>query len=397
MDSRVKDKYQNNYLPQTDAGSAGKYIFIKTVADFKSAVSHAGRERALALDLEADSMFHFSEKVCLLQMATQHFVYVIDTLAINDMSALAKILADAHIQKILHGADYDIRCLRRDFNATVENLFDTELAARFLGYPETGLDAVLKINFDVALEKKYQKKDWSQRPLPEEMVDYAANDVRYLIALCKIQMQELKKTGRLEWVLEECAHLSKVRNQNNDGAPLFTRIKGAGRMDQRGLAVLESLLQYRLKAAKKKDRPPFKIIGNQALLKIALDKPTSLKQLKKAAVLSEKQIDIHGKALINITAAAMSVPKNQLPHYPRQLSRFPDAEMAQKIKKLKTWRQHKADVLKMDAGMLLNNSVLKIVVEKKPGSLDDLFAIPEMKNWQKEEFGKEIMDILTHR
>jgi ribonuclease D len=122
-----------------------------------------------------------------------------------------------------------------------------------------------------------------------------------------------------------------------------------------------------------------------------------MKQLKDMAVLSDNQLNMHGKALINIIGAAMSLPRDQLPRYPYTTARFPDVLVTQKIKKLKMWRQHKAESLKMDAGMLMNNSVLKIVVEKKPKSIDDLYTIPEMKNWQKKEFGKEIINVLTGR
>ena len=153
---------------------------------------------AVAVDLEADSMHHFEEKVCLIQLGTDRACHIVDPLAVGDLSDLKPLFADPNVVKILHGADYDVRSLYRDFSIIVENLFDTELAARFLGYEATSLEAVLARHFGVALDKKFQKKDWSVRPLPDEMITYAADDVRYLVMLYEELKTALEKKGRMK-------------------------------------------------------------------------------------------------------------------------------------------------------------------------------------------------------
>jgi len=163
-------------------------------------------EAAIAVDVEADSMYHFKEKVCLIQMATANVNVVIDPFVIKDLSALNPIFKRKDIQKIFHGADYDVRSLYRDFTISINNLFDTELASRFLGFPGTGLEAVLKKKFAITLDKKFQRKDWSKRPLPREMIAYAAEDARYLLPLARDLKAELKEKGRLSWVDEEPGH-----------------------------------------------------------------------------------------------------------------------------------------------------------------------------------------------
>jgi ribonuclease D len=397
MDTSVKDNYQNKYSPPPDSSvdKTNDFLFIETENDFKKAIHRLSKATCLALDLEADSMFHFTEKICLIQMADGKSIYIIDPLAIKDMSPLSAILSDPRIRIIIHGADYDIRSLYRDYHICVENLFDTELAARLLGYSETGLEAVLKQKFNVTLEKKYQKKDWSQRPLPGDMVAYAAKDVMHLIDLYELQKEELLKKKRLEWVQEECMILSKVRSQNHDDSPLFTRVKGAGRLDPKGLAVLEMLLKFRLDIAREKDRPPFKIIGNHVLLEIAQKVPVSLDQLKEMALLSENQFNRYGRSIIDITKKALSFPRRHLPKYPYQRISFNDSALSAKIKKLKIWQQQKAHALKMDAGVMLSNSILKTLAEKNPANMDELFAIDEIKSWQKKEFGTEIIAVLN--
>ena len=150
------------------------YKIIDSGSQLADLADKLKNETAIGVDVEADSMYHFKEKVCLIQMATANINVVIDPLMVKDLSALKPVFKSKNIQKIFHGADYDVRSLYRDFNISINNLFDTELASRFMGFPETGLEAVLKKRFSISLDKRFQRKDWSRRPLPREMFDYAA-------------------------------------------------------------------------------------------------------------------------------------------------------------------------------------------------------------------------------
>ena len=167
------------------------YRIIEETDKLAAAAQELAQVRQIAFDLEADSMYHFREKVCLIQIATRNETIVIDPLQVGDLSPLKPVLANRRIRKVLHGADYDIRSLYRDFNIKIHNLFDTELASRFLGIRETGLDAVLKERFGVRLDKKFQRKDWSKRPLPVEMMNYAAGDVHHLLPLVRLDLKVL--------------------------------------------------------------------------------------------------------------------------------------------------------------------------------------------------------------
>ncbi len=368
---------------------------VETASDLFDTVLALRRERLVAVDLEADSMFHFEEKICLIQISTQKAGYILDPLKIPDMSPMAGVFSDKKIRKIFHGADYDVRSLYRDYGITVNNLFDTELASRFLGNKETGLDAVVQKRFNIFLEKKYQKKDWSQRPLPEEMIRYAANDTRYLIPMYQAQIRELCDLGRLDWVLEECADLSRVRPSQNEDQPLFLKFKGAGRLDPKTLAVLEALLQFRRKIARQKDRPLFKVIGNFALLKIAQEKPGSIKQLSRTGALGTNQMNSYGESIVRIIHEALSLPKSRFPHYPRRVAPRMDPDVSKKIKDLKIWREQKAKSLAIDSGVLISNAVLRAVAESGALNSADLDAVSELKQWQKKELGKEMINLLV--
>jgi len=370
------------------------YKIIDTVAGLEKAVRTLEKGKAVAVDMEADSMYHFKEKVCLIQMATKKSSILIDPLYVKDLSSLKPLFSDPDIKKIFHGADYDVRSLFRDFTIEINNLFDTELACRFLGNEGTGLEAVLKKYLDISLNKKYQKKDWSQRPLPQEMIDYAAGDVIYLFPLAEICEKELEKKGRLAWVLEECDSLSKVRTVLSNEEPLFLKFKGGGRLKSRSLAVLEALLQFRKSVAEKKDKPLFKIIGNNSIMKITTEKPVTLRRLKGIKALSGKQINMYGDDLIKVVAGALEIPENKFPVYPRKKAPVLSYEVFGRIKALKSWRASKARTLKIDPGMICNNVLVTSIAIQNPVDRRSVEGIKEMKNWQKKEFGREIITLL---
>src|SRR3990170_2499349 len=223
-------------------GNNVSYEWIETLPRLEAAARILGQAKIIGVDLEADSMYRYFEKVCLLQIATESASYIMDPLALRDLSALHPVFSDPRIRKVFHGADYDIRSLYRDFRLEVENLFDTQLACKFLGLKETGLEAMLRSRFQVELNKKYQRADWSRRPLSPEMVEYAAMDGGYLIPLARMLEKELEEKGRLSWVKEECLFLRKVRFTPPSHAPLYLKVKEAFLLDPTSLAVLEALL-----------------------------------------------------------------------------------------------------------------------------------------------------------
>jgi ribonuclease D len=367
---------------------------IATPAELEKTAGQFQREKAVAVDLEADSMYHFKEKVCLVQIATKKISVMVDPLMIEDLSPLKPLFSNPGIRKVFHGADYDIRSLYRDFNISINNLFDTELASRFLGLKESGLQSVLKMFFNVDIDKKYQKKDWSKRPLSKEMTAYASKDVMYLLPLAEILIRRLKDIGRLDWVREECDDLAKVRPDLTDSGPLFLRFKGAGRLKSRSLAVLEALLQFRKQVAEEKDKPLFKIIGNDSMMKIATARPVSLRRLKHVNTLSDRQMSMYGNDVVQVVASALKIPDHELPVY---LSRKPPVlprGAPKRIKALKTWRASTARTLKIHPGMLCNNALINALAVKEPVDENALDAIAGIKQWQKRVFGKEIVQVL---
>ena len=348
----------------------------------------------IAVDLEADSMHNFQEKVCLLQFSTPDETVLIDPLAGAELAPLKPVLADPAIRKIFHAADYDIRCLARDFSIEINGLFDTMISSQFLGEEKFGLADVLRKYFAVELDKQYQRADWSKRPMSEGMIRYAGEDTCHLHRLVEIFEEKLIAMGRLEWVKEEFSLLEKVRFAVHEG-PLFLRFKGAGTLDPRQLAVLENLLQWREVEARRRDCPLYKVLGNKSLLEMARLKPTGQKVLQQVEGLSPRLIERYGEKLLLQVSLGLELPDADLPSYPRSERRAKDPAVDKRIDKLKALRNKVAAELRLDAGVLINNATLDQLARQQPKTESDLAEVGLLKNWQRQVLGERILRSLN--
>lgn len=349
-----------------------------------------GSEKEIALDLEMDSLHHYREKVCLMQISTRTESWLIDPLALSDLSPLAVHLNDPGILVVMHGADYDVRSLHRDFGIEITRLFDTMIASRFLGITDFGLAALLKARFGIELDKKYQKADWSRRPLSPEMCAYAAADTSDLLPLYDQLRGELAAIGRLDWQEEECSLVCRVRVSEKEG-PLFLACKGAGKLKGRSLAILEELLRLRDSLASQLDRPPFKVIGADTLLEMAEKRPRGLGELAAIKGMTPGQVHRYGEKLLQAVAAALALPEDQLPRFPRQRREEPAEGAKARLKRMKEWRQQLSGELALDPGVLAPNWLLESVADANPDSLAALDAIDGMRGWQKNLYGTQLL------
>lgn len=347
-----------------------------------------------AVDLEADSMHSFQEKVCLLQFTYGEKTVLLDPLAVPDLSPLRPVLADPSIRKIFHAADYDIRCLFRDFEIEINGLFDTMIACQLLGEERVGLADILAKYFEVTLDKKYQRADWSKRPLPPEMCHYAAEDTRHLHQLAAILEAQLVEKDRLWWAQEEFELMEQARFRIHEG-PAFLRIKGAGTLPPRSLAVLENLLQWRDAEARRRDCPAYKVLGNKLFLNVARQCPQTLAELKKVDEFAPRLVERYGKAVLQQVVAAMELADSDLPQFPRSERRLRDVEAEKRMTLLKRWRTAKAKQLELDPGILINNGLLETVSRQVPTSEAALENIAGIKNWQRQLLGLEMIEAIS--
>mgnify|MGYP000953392140 CR=1 FL=1 len=351
-------------------------------------------EKEIAFDLEADSLHHYREKVCLLQVSDRENTWLIDPLAFNDLSPLGGILASKGRLTVFHGGDYDIRSLYRDFGITVASMFDTMIAAQFCGVTEFGLAALLRENFGIELDKRFQKADWSRRPLTAEMADYAAKDTAYLLGLSDRLRQRLEQLGRLAWVEEECAMVASARMAEKGEGPLFLNCKGAGRLDRRSLAVLEELLQFRDKEAQTLDRPPFKVISSETLIILAEKQPKSVHEMNGVSGLTPKLQERYGSRLLAAVQRGMALSPESLPRFPRGRGE-PNPGIKGRLARLRQWREGISRELNLAPGLVAPNWLLERVAEQMPKAVEPLSQVQGIRRWQLSLWGEELLKQLT--
>lgn len=373
-----------------------KYKFIESDTELKNVCDTLLNEKIIGVDLEANSMYCFKEKICLIQIATGKEAFLVDPFKIKEISPFTIVLENEDIIKVFHGADFDIRSLDRDYQVRVNNLFDTEIACRFLGIKERGLAALLKRNFNMDVDKRYQKADWAKRPLKQGMIEYGVEDVACLTKLHDIIHQKLVAKGRLAWAKEEFEIQAQVRYENNHVLPLFEKFKGAGKIDNRSLAALENLLQVRLEIAQKKDQPLFKIMSNASLLTMAREKPVTIDQMLKIRALSPRQADIYGKLCAEAIVRAVNLDHKELPSYPKIRSPKKDIRVQKRIEQLKKMREKRSQSVGIELGFLLNNTAITSIAVQKPETLEALLKIENIRQWQVESIGSDILSILNY-
>jgi ribonuclease D len=346
-------------------------------------------EPQVAIDTEADSLHSYFDKVCLIQMSASGEDIIIDPLAGIDLARFGRLLADPAILKVFHGGDYDLRILNRDFGFTVTHLIDTSVCAQLLGYEGIGLAALLERHFGVKLNKVHQRADWSMRPLSADMLEYAAMDTHYLIALAAKLREELEALGRWEWALEEFARLEGVRyRENGDEAEAWRKVKNIGGLDRRSLAVVREIYHWRDQLARKADRPPFKILGNESIVEIAKAKPATVRELSQVPAVARYHADRYGRDLIGAVRRAVDLPEEELPEKGEPKAWIRDKALESRINRLKTVRDRYAKELKIDPAVMGARHILSAVATS--GSLD----VPTMREWQKKVMGEALLAAL---
>ncbi len=350
------------------------------------------REPILAVDTESNSLYAYRERVCLIQFSTPKVDYLVDPLAIADLSSLGPIFADAHIEKVFHAAEYDVICLERDFGFKFDNLFDTMLASRILGKREVGLGAVLREGFGVYLNKRYQRANWGQRPLPAHLLDYARLDTHFLIPLRLRLRAELKSNHLWPLAEEDFRRLCVVNerlNGNCEGREGCWRVSGAQELEPQQAAVLRELCQYRDQVAKAIDRPLFKVMGDKTLLAIATACPRDEDALGRLPGMSPSQMRRHGRAVLQAVQRGLRAEPIYPPKYPQ-----PDERFLWRLEVLRNWRKSTARGMGVDSDIVLPRDLMHAVARKNPRRAGDLQKVLNEVPWRYEQFGARILDVL---
>jgi ribonuclease D len=352
---------------------------------------------AVAIDTEADSLHHYPERLCLIQVADPAGrVYLVDSLALPDLEPFRALCADPRTIKVLHSADNDLGHLKRRFGLTFAGLDDTMLAARFLGVRELGLERLLVQYLGIQAVKSQQKTDWARRPLTEAQETYAADDVRHLIALRDRLVAEVQAIGREAWYVEECAAVAALpapeRAPDEDG---YRRVRGAGRLDRQGLSVLRAVHAQREAWAVAERRPPFKVLSPETLLAVAARIPRDRAALAGIPGLPTRLAERYGDGILAAVERGLADPVIDPPRPPRRPLPAPPALLRARADALRQWRAQAAERTGLDPGVLLPQRLIDALAAAPPPDVSRLAVVPGFRHWRAEGFGPEILDALT--
>jgi len=366
---------------------------VATPADLDEMLRVLSASDHVAVDTESNSLHAYRERVCLIQFSVPGTDFIVDPIALKDLSPLAPLFANADRQKILHAADNDLAVLARDYRFTFANIFDTMAAARSLGWTQVGLAAILEAQFGVKLNKAYQRADWGRRPLLPAMLDYARFDTHYLAALRDRQIDALVSTGHWPEALEEFERLARVRVVPDTPSPdpmACWRVKGAYDLGPQQAAVLQAVYQYRETQAERQDVPPFKVMGEPTLLELARQAPRSTDDLRKITGMTPPQIGRHGRHLLQSIEQGLQAPGLRPPRGERE----PD-EVRDRYDLLHTWRKNRAKVRGVESDVILPRTVLRDLSRHPPRTHVDLEQVADFGPRRREMYGNEILDLLS--
>ena len=361
-------------------------VLIDTPARFAALVQDLRHQKRIAVDTESNSLHAYKERVCLIQFSTPDTDYVLDPLAVDDLSALGPIFSSSSIEKIFHASEYDIICLRRDYGFTFANLFDTMQAGRILGRKQAGLDRLLEEKFGVKMNKRFQKADWAVRPLSRDLLFYARLDTHYLIPLRDMLKAELQAHGLWQLAQEDfqlACHPNGAKPKAD--IPAWTRYSTRRDLTPRDLTVLDALLVWRDQAAAELDRPAFKVLDDDRLIQIAVAQPSTAAELSGLG-LTTRQVQHWASPILAAVARGVKNPLVKRSQPPR-----PDDVYLKRLDRLKDWRKKAAAKMDVESDVVLPRPFLLALAERGP---QDLRSILRPTPWRLQQFGDQILKVL---
>jgi ribonuclease D len=346
--------------------------YINSSTGLAQAIAEWAVEPALAVDTEANSLHSYTERTSLIQVSTRDQDYLVDPIALTDLSALGPVLADPSIEKVFHAAENDILGLKRDFGLSPQGVFDTMLASRILGIPRVGLADLLREHFGVTLDKRMQRYDWSTRPLDPAALAYAVEDTHYLLPLRDILRAQLETAGRWEEARQEFERLGRTTPVARVfDTEAFWRVKGAYEIGPRERAVLRELYRYRDEQARALDRPPFKVLSDGLLIELSRAQPRSLDELRRSNILSHFLVRRYGQGVLEAIRTGQSAPT---PQRPRDQDR-PDETVMERYERLRVWRKAAGADHGVDPDVILSNAALWTLARQAPRTLEAIAAL----------------------
>jgi ribonuclease D len=376
-------------------------VIVETEEALAAAIEQMRGEPVLGVDTEADSMHHYTEKVCLIQISDRERDYIVDPLAGFSLEPLNELMCDPKVIKVFHGADYDVVSLKRDFGFEIRGIFDTMIAAQMIDRPKVGLADIVGGLFGYGMDKKYQTCDWSLRPLSADQLDYARGDTHFLLAVREYFLTRLKRLERLEIAEEEFALVEdRVWTQKLDKTTAFLRVKRASKLDDDGKRTLRCLWEMRDGHAARLDRPPYKVVPDQVLIKLAETRPQDrdglMRIIRAKSSMARRFGDDLLKALLAANDDERPIPKAPSKERVGTPARYGSRETERLLAQLKDWRKRVLKRDKIPMVLVMSNSQLKAIAGFRPVTQEELDGLDELRNWQVELYSAELLELVAN-
>jgi ribonuclease D len=382
--------------PGEDPVTGGPLRLVEDPTEFAVLIGRLRGAPLVAVDTEAASFHRHRDRVYLVQLSTRTETHLVDPLAVPGLPGLGELLADPAIECVFHDADYDLRLLAHEFGFRAVNLFDTRVAAQFLNEPGIGLAALLEKYLGVRQDKKFQRADWSARPLTPEMLEYAATDTRHLPDLRDVLRERLRQAGRLAWVEEECALLTVVSWPSAEPPEIAAlSVKGARALSPRALAIFRELYVWRAKTAGSLDRAAFRILGNEAMFALAERPPADLAALGALRGVGRDMAERRGRDILAAIERGQSLSEADLPRFARSPRHRPDPMFEARLERLKALRATLMTRLQLAPGIISPNWLLEAIARAGPRSVEELARLEGIRRWQVEQIGNEILKAIS--
>ena len=363
---------------------------VNNTETYYEMLAHLKIQSDIAIDTESNSLHAYHERVCLIQLSSSRRDFLLDPFAFEDLSELGALFARSDIQKIFHAGDYDVACLKRDFDFTFHNIFDTMIAATALAEPNLGFAALIEKYFGLVLDKKYQRANWGERPLKPEMLRYAQYDSHFLIPLRGVLLPQLEEGGRLQLVLEEGEGMARLVKPSEPHREDIWRVKGAQDLSSDALSLLGALNHLRETIASKRDVPPFKVFSDRALIEIAQTQPHYIQELSLLPSLPERQVRQYGSLLMQTIQAWRENPQKVSP---RRNHRLSDAEMKRRDA-LSTWRKQVGVEEGLPSNAIISRELLERLAHLEFSNKAELEEAMKYFPYRYERYGDAIFQVL---
>jgi ribonuclease D len=387
-----------NFLPITGAGVTvpPPYTLISTDEAFQSMLEGLMPMQRFAIDIEADSLYHYYEKVCLIQISSDIKTYIIDPLAVGNIKMLAPFMSNPAVEIVFHAAGYDIHCLRRDYGFAFAHIFDTHAAAQLLGFEFLGLGVLMETILGIYHSKRRQRDDWSHRPLASEQLEYAAMDTHHLLRLRDALEAELRIKGRLTWAQEEFEAAAAIERPDKEFDPEgFRRIKGHRELSPQDQSMLRELFMARDRIARTLDVPPFKVMNNSVLLDLVKKPPQSAREMFDRPGISYRVARKYANEILGAIEESRQHCPTFLETPPRNHWKPPSRTTRIRLELLRNWRQEKGKELGLQVGVVFPANLLENLALSPPANLQEFSELPGMRRWRVREFGEELLQLVN--